>query len=534
MQGSFRAMAAHENGSLLLQVEQASSFYWKYEPYYPQIDTLSKEFGIQRTSVLALLDSSGNLRGFRSLKGLANASAWKIRRAPGRGWLLLTWDELGFFGWSRLYLLDDSLNLRETSDTLPAATDVEIGADGRILLTGIATYSTVNPAWLTGAGSMWAGQVYFQTPAVDTMPPILVAVSPTPGAMVPGPAGREITVTYRNNGVLKRVEAPLDCASGLCSVTLSDTASNGRRAWLQIPLELFSGKLVDSLRQTSNIGALGPGSPTYLTFRLGMPATCSLRVWPTVHREQPIVTLPLGARSVGKQSFSWDGTFGGNRLGDGDYGFTLVMVGAGWRDSTTSYGAPDTAWGSFYATANKTLASKGWMDISLNPSDLSLATVWIQPLGQATKALLAVGRILGPGPQNERVYNLDWLTDTLVVRKGMEYLILVHLKPIGTGLRVRGTLVGRGIGSTRWDPFLSQVVATRGGVLTGTAVVGNVHVPGTGAEIAPLGTTEQVLDPPGSVFARGMVVVRKTQNGSPNDKGAVLVQDWSRIPVKGF
>jgi hypothetical protein len=494
MQGSFRGIAAHENGSLLLQAEQASSFFWNGQPRYPQVDTLSKVYGIQRTSVLALLDSTGILRGFRSLKGLANASAWKVRRAPGRGWLLLTWDELGFFGWSRLYLLDDSLNLLETSDTLPMATDVELGSDGRIVLTGIASSSTVNPPWLTGTGTMWAGRVHFQTPAVDTMPPILVAVSPTPGAMVPGPAGREILVTYRNNGVLKSAVSSLVCASGVCGVSISDTGSNGRRGALTIPLAVIATSAVADFKSSNPTESPSTSTPIVFEYSLGIAATCSLRVWPTSNRGTTIAMIPLGGASAGVNTFSWDGTWDGSQISDGDYAFTLVVNGRFWRDSASSYVDLDTAWGGYPVYARSRLWRNGWTDISINAPSLSIVNIWISRVGKSRSRILS-GRILQPGQNEVRIFNYDLGGDSVIIADSSTYSVLVNMLPLSSGIHVKGRGPASFVASTRFNPFYSHVISGSVETLSDARAVCGVRLAGSTTEMAWFSSNDFILNP---------------------------------------
>jgi hypothetical protein len=142
---------------LLLQGEQVSDLHWNGSTWVPISDTSPTINGgkLVRSSFLALLDSSGSLRAFRRLSDLANAGAWKIRRIPGKGWLVLTVDQQDILEWSRLYLLDDSLNLLESSDTLPMAQDVELAKDGHILVSGMAHDLDSTAHWISGTGSMW-------------------------------------------------------------------------------------------------------------------------------------------------------------------------------------------------------------------------------------------------------------------------------------------------------------------------------------------------------------------------------------------
>lgn len=172
MQGSFRAMAVHENGSILLQGEQASDLDWNGRIIPPRPDTARGYYGMKsiRSSFLLLTDSVGSPLAFQSLAGFANPGAWKIRRIPSRGWLLLGWDEQDIVGWTRLYLLDDSLNVLEVSDTLPSALDVELGPDGRILLTGFAKPRDSSLAWIRGTGSMWAAWCRIGGPSNSVKP----------------------------------------------------------------------------------------------------------------------------------------------------------------------------------------------------------------------------------------------------------------------------------------------------------------------------------------------------------------------------
>ncbi len=172
MRGSFRAIAAHENGSILVQGEQASTLDWFGRPIAPRPDTTRGGIGpVIRTSFLLLADSTGKPVAFQSLKGFSNAGGWKIRRVPGRGWLLLSWDEQDLLGWSRLYLLDDSLNVLEMSDTLPPALDAKVASDGSILLSGYDRAPSRGSSWLSGSGTMWAATCRVQTPSVGITTP---------------------------------------------------------------------------------------------------------------------------------------------------------------------------------------------------------------------------------------------------------------------------------------------------------------------------------------------------------------------------
>lgn len=174
MQGTFRAIASHENGSLLLQGEQTTALNWSGRTIAPRPDTTRGGIGpVIRSSFLLLADTAGKPVAYQSLKGFSNAGGWKIRRVPGRGWLLLSWDEQDLLGWSRLYLLDDSLNVREMSDTLPPTLDAEVTSDGSILLSGYDRAPSRGSSWLSGSGAMWAASCRVVTPSVAVRAPIV-------------------------------------------------------------------------------------------------------------------------------------------------------------------------------------------------------------------------------------------------------------------------------------------------------------------------------------------------------------------------
>lgn len=174
MQGGFRAIASHENGSLLIQGEQATTLDWSGRTIAPRPDTTRGGIApVIRSSFLLLADSAGTPVAFQSLKGFSNAGDWKIRRVPGKGWLLLSWDEQDLLGWSRLYLLDDSLNVLEISDTLPPTLDAEVAGDGTILLSGYARAPLRGSSWLSGSGTMWAASCRAVTPSAAIQAPIV-------------------------------------------------------------------------------------------------------------------------------------------------------------------------------------------------------------------------------------------------------------------------------------------------------------------------------------------------------------------------
>lgn len=162
MQGMARALAVHENGSMLLVGEQSGTLQWNGRNLDAILDSSTGLTGYKLpvSSFFALLDTSGSLRAFKQLHGLDNAGGWKVRRIPGKGWLALTWDEKDVLGWSRLYLFDDSLNLLDSSDRVPEAMDVELGIDGRILVSGRSRSADSTATWLKGEGSMWVASCW--------------------------------------------------------------------------------------------------------------------------------------------------------------------------------------------------------------------------------------------------------------------------------------------------------------------------------------------------------------------------------------
>jgi len=157
MQGIVRALASDERGSLLLQGEQSSIVRLGQLAFPPVLDTLVGQGELSSITAgwLALVDSSGTLRRFRQLHGLENVGGWKIRHAPGIGWVALSYDDKDFLGWSRLYLFDDTLGVIDSSPRLPQAMDVELGNNGDILLSGVVGTLDSSTTWLRGTGSMW-------------------------------------------------------------------------------------------------------------------------------------------------------------------------------------------------------------------------------------------------------------------------------------------------------------------------------------------------------------------------------------------
>lgn len=168
MRGVFFSIAAHENGSLLLSGQQASDLAFQGSSFPLQIDTATGLYGMtgRSSAFLLLTDSLGMPVKYKSLSGIGYVGDWKILRAPGKGWLLLGWDQRDMLGWARLFLLNDSLDVIERSDSLPPALGISLDGDSAVLLTGRASSSGYNPAWLQNSGSMWAGSVRFGSPAV--------------------------------------------------------------------------------------------------------------------------------------------------------------------------------------------------------------------------------------------------------------------------------------------------------------------------------------------------------------------------------
>lgn len=155
MQGMVRCLASDEAGILLLQGEQSSAFRSEDVELPPVLDSVHGLYPAISAGWMALLDSNGTLRKFRQLHDLENVGGWKIRRAPGIGWVALSWDEKDILGWSRLYLFDDSLRVIDSTPRLPNAFDLELDDRGEILLTGTSRDSDSAVPWLSGSGSMW-------------------------------------------------------------------------------------------------------------------------------------------------------------------------------------------------------------------------------------------------------------------------------------------------------------------------------------------------------------------------------------------
>lgn len=157
MQGMVRSLASDEAGNLLLQGEQSSAFRGRDGVFPPVLDTLQGPLPFTAITAgwMALLDSNGTLRKFRQLHDLENVGGWKIRRLPGVGWVALSWDAQDVLGWSRLYLFDDSLRVIDSTPRLPNTFDVELGAQGEILLAGTSRDSDSAFPWIRGSGSMW-------------------------------------------------------------------------------------------------------------------------------------------------------------------------------------------------------------------------------------------------------------------------------------------------------------------------------------------------------------------------------------------
>lgn len=177
MHGVVQSIARDENGNLLLQGEQSSSFEGPGGIVVPVLDTVHGQDGWAdsysiSSGWLGLLDSSGTLLRFRSLHGLENAGGWKLRRVQGMGWLGLNWDHRDVLGWSRIYLFDDTLGVIEASPRLPNAMDIELGPDGEILLTGVVRAQEPAASFLRGTGSMWVASCRLGAePATGIRPP---------------------------------------------------------------------------------------------------------------------------------------------------------------------------------------------------------------------------------------------------------------------------------------------------------------------------------------------------------------------------
>lgn len=160
MRGVVRAIAADEEGNLLLQGEQGSTYSGPGGESIVVRDTV-RGMGlfagnwVAASGWVAALDPSGGVRAFRQLRGLESHDGWKLRPHPLGGWLGLSWDETNRLGFSRLHHFDDSLGLVESSPLLPAAVDLEVGEDGKILLSGWNPADLAVPSWLGGSGSMW-------------------------------------------------------------------------------------------------------------------------------------------------------------------------------------------------------------------------------------------------------------------------------------------------------------------------------------------------------------------------------------------
>jgi hypothetical protein len=168
MRGGFFAIGAHENGSLLLSGQQASDLSFQGAAYPLHLDTATGLYGMTASSsaFLLLTDSLGKPVKYKSLSGIGYVGDWKVLRAPGKGWLVLGWDQRDMLGWARLFLLNDSLDVIERSDSLPPGLGISLDGDSGVLLSGRASSSGYNPIWLQSSGSMWAGSVRFGSPAV--------------------------------------------------------------------------------------------------------------------------------------------------------------------------------------------------------------------------------------------------------------------------------------------------------------------------------------------------------------------------------
>lgn len=155
MRGGFLAAASREDGALLLQGEQASDLSWNGATVSPVWDSVPGK-STHRSSFLLLLDSQGQPQRYRSLSGIGYVGSWKILRVAGKGWLLLGWDQHDVVGFSRLFLLDDSLNVQEMSDSLPPTLGIDLDASGNITLSGYLWSTARAPAaWLSGSGTQW-------------------------------------------------------------------------------------------------------------------------------------------------------------------------------------------------------------------------------------------------------------------------------------------------------------------------------------------------------------------------------------------
>lgn len=167
MRGGFLAIASREDGALLLQGEQASDLAWNGATVSPVWDSI-QGLTIRCSSFLLLLDSLGRPQHFRSLSGIGYVGSWKILRVAGKGWLLLGWDQHDEAGFSRLFLLDDSLNVQEMSDSLPPVLGIDLDASGNITLSGYLWSTTTVPAWLSGSGSQWNATCRFGKESATT------------------------------------------------------------------------------------------------------------------------------------------------------------------------------------------------------------------------------------------------------------------------------------------------------------------------------------------------------------------------------
>lgn len=174
MRGGFLALASREDGALLLQGERASDLSWNGATVSLAWDSLRSALSLPtetwfyRSSFLLLLDSLGQPQRYRSLSGIGYVGNWKILRVAGKGWLLLGWDQHDVVGFSRLFLLDDSLNVQEMSDSLPPILGIDLDVSGNITLSGYLWPTTVVPAWLSGSGTQWNATCRFGQTNVTT------------------------------------------------------------------------------------------------------------------------------------------------------------------------------------------------------------------------------------------------------------------------------------------------------------------------------------------------------------------------------
>ncbi len=329
----------------------------------------------------------------------------------------------------------------------------------------------------------------------DNVPPDLSPVSPLPYDSIPGPSGRNVRVTYKQDGVVRAQEVQLSCGqNGVnCNVQVGAQDKFGNSSTLIIPLRLVSrDSLIRRVSQNASRFTFGGLDSLRIEVDLLLPSICSLRIWSTMNRWQEIATLQLGGANRGVNRFTWDGEIPNGRLGDGNYGLSVIIDNGVWRDSLTSYISLEDS-SREQIISRSTFTSRAFMQISLNTESLSLVRFFA--LIDDQEVVLGAPRILPPGESRELIYNVDHSRNSLAVKSNQIYRIFKELRKVPIGLQVVGSGPSRSLGSTRWNPFLSQVIATSHNSLAGVRDSTNLLCLESGNVATGIGSQTQIISP---------------------------------------